>query len=501
MKLSEVMEGAEARWIAGPRDVDVALVTCDSREVVPGALFFALPGAKADGARFAQAAAERGAAAVASEKPIAGLPESVVQFQVRSGRRAMAVAAANFFGRPAAAMTLLGVTGTNGKTTVTYLVEAMLQAAGERSGVVGTVNYRYAGKSVPAPNTTPESTALQALLARMYDAGTRAVALEVSSHALAQERAHGLSFTSAAFTNLTRDHLDYHRSVEEYFQAKRKLLVELCAGPCVVNADDVHGQRLLDELSREGRTAWGFSANGRAADLTVRDLRLSLEGFSGVLATPRGEAPVKSALVGAHNVENLLAAAGLMLGAGFELDAVVRGAAALSCVPGRLERVIGRGVNAFVDYAHTDDALSRALAALRPLTQGKLLCVFGCGGDRDQGKRPLMGEAAARGADLVVVTSDNPRGEDPEAIIEQILPGLAKAGARRLMPGDARGGAKGFVVEPDRRRAIELAASAARPGDALLIAGKGHENYQIVGGEKRPFDDREEARRALGDEG
>ncbi len=499
MKLSEVMAGVEARRVAGPgQDPDIAAVTCDSREVVPGALFFALAGAKADGAQFAKAAAERGAAAVASEKPIEGLPESVAQVQVRSGRQAMAVAAANFFGRPGSEMTLLGVTGTNGKTTVTYLVEAMLEAAGEVPGVVGTVSYRYAGKTLPAPNTTPESTALQALLSRMRDAGTTAVTLEVSSHALAQERAHGLSFTSAAFTNLTRDHLDYHQTLEDYFQAKRKLLVELCSGPCVVNADDAHGQRLLDELAREGRTAWGFSASGRAAELTVRDLRLSLEGFAGQLVTPRGEAPVKSALVGAHNVENLLAAAGLLLGAGFPLDAVIQGAAALSCVPGRLERVSGRGVSAFVDYAHTDDALVHALGALRPLTAGRLLCVFGCGGDRDKGKRPMMGEAAARGADLAVVTSDNPRTESPAAILEQILPGLANAGARRLTPAEALGGAKGFLVEPDRRKAIALAASLAKPGDALLIAGKGHEDYQIIGDVKHPFDDREEARRVLG---
>jgi UDP-N-acetylmuramoyl-L-alanyl-D-glutamate--2,6-diaminopimelate ligase len=501
VKLSEVMAGAGASRIAGPdEDRAIAAVTCDSREVVPGALFFALAGAKADGARFAQDAFERGAVAIASERPIPGLSAQVAQLEVSSGRRAMAIAAANFFGRPGDSMTLLGVTGTNGKTTTSYLVEAMLAGAGEKPGVVGTVSYRFAGTSAPAPNTTPESTALQALLARMRDAGTTAVVLEVSSHALAQERVHGLSFTSAAFTNLTRDHLDYHRDMESYFQVKRKLLVEQCAGPAVINADDAHGQRLLDELCREGRTAWGFSTSGRAADLAVREGAQSLEGIHGVLVTPRGEAAFTSPLVGGHNVENLLTATGLMLGAGFGLEAVVRGAAALGCVPGRLERVSRRGVHAFVDYAHTDDALTRALGALRPLVSGRLLCLFGCGGDRDMGKRPLMGEAAARGAELVVVTSDNPRTEDPEAIIAQILPGLARAGARSLNLSQARGGAPGFLVEADRRLAIELAASLARRGDALLIAGKGHEDYQVVGTEKRPFDDREEVRRALGGE-
>ena len=398
----------------------------------------------------------------------------------------MAVAAANFFGRPANAMTLLGVTGTNGKTTTTYLLESILAAAGEKPGVVGTVSYRFAGKEIPAPNTTPESTALQELLAQMKQAGTTSVAMEVSSHALAQERVFGLSFSSAAFTNLTRDHLDYHGDMESYFAAKRRLFFDLLAGPATVNADDAFGQRLLDELGREGRTAWGFSATGRAAELFVKGAQTSIEGMKGTLVTPGGERPFTTRLVGAHNLENILTATGLALGASFDLAAVVRGIEALANVPGRLERVSGKGVHVFVDYAHSDDALSRALAALRPLTEGKLIAVFGCGGDRDKGKRPMMGEAAGKGSDLAIVTSDNPRTEDPKAIIEAILPGLAKAGA------------KGFKVEPDRRKAIELATSLAKPGDVVLLAGKGHEDYQIVGTVKHHFDDREEARRALG---
>ncbi len=486
MKLSQVMAGAAGRQVAGPSgDPEVLRVTCDSRQVEPGSLFFALAGARADGSQFAREAAGKGAVAVVGERAVEGLGEAQM-IEVANGRRAMAVAAANFFGRPANSLTLLGVTGTNGKTTTTYLVESVLRAAGERPGVVGTVSYRFGGREIPAPNTTPESTALQELLAQMKAAGTTSVVMEVSSHALAQERVHGLSYTSAAFTNLTRDHLDYHHDMEGYFAAKRRLFFELLSGPATINADDPWGQRLLDELGREGRTAWGFSASGRTADLYVRDCRSSIEGMQGTLVTPRGEAPFETRLVGQHNLENVLTAAGLALGAAFELEDVVRGIEALANVPGRLERVSGKGLHVFVDYAHSDDALTRALAALRPLAGGRLIVVFGCGGDRDKGKRPLMGEAAGKGSDLAVVTSDNPRTEDPKAIIEAVVPGLERSGA------------KGFEVEPDRRRAIELAVSLARPGDVILLAGKGHEDYQIVGTTKHHFDDREEARRALG---
>ncbi|HCF59518.1 MAG TPA: UDP-N-acetylmuramoyl-L-alanyl-D-glutamate--2,6-diaminopimelate ligase [Myxococcales bacterium] len=499
MRLSEVIAGTGARQVGGTQgDPEIARVTCDSRQAGPGALFFALAGVNADGARFAREAVEKGAVAVVSEGPLAALGEPAALLQAEAPRRAMALAAANFFGRPARALTMLGVSGTNGKTTTAYLAEAMLAAAGERPGVVGTVSYRFGGRELPAPNTTPESTRLQELLAQMRDAGTTSVAMEVSSHALAQERAFGIAFTSAAFTNLTRDHLDYHGDMESYFAAKRRLFLELLSGVATVNADDPYGVRLLDELTREGRVAWGFSARGQSAEIYSPDARFGIEGIEGTLVTPRGQAAFGSRLVGAHNLENILAATGLLLGAGFELESVVQGLAALENVPGRLERVSSRGLHLFVDYAHTDDALAHALAALRPLTAGRLLCVFGCGGDRDKGKRPLMGAAAAKGADLVVVTSDNPRTEEPQSIIDQILPGLAEAGAHRLAFEEARGGARGFLVESDRRQAIELAVSLAREGDVVLLAGKGHEDYQIVGTTKQHFDDREEARRALG---
>ena len=497
MRLSRVMEGTGAR---GPleRDPEVALVTGDSREVRPGAIFFALVGGKADGHGFAAEAAARGAVAVVAEREVPCAP--AVLLVAQSARRAMAIAASNFHGRPGDAMTLVGVTGTNGKTTVTYLVEACAREAGIPAAVLGTVTHRWPGGSRPASHTTPESTEVASTLAQARDAGARLAVLEISSHALAQERAAGLSFRVAGFTNLTRDHLDYHGDLEAYFHATRRLFVEhlVASGTAVVNAEDAFGARLADDLERAGRArVWRFGPRG-GRDLSARGFRFDLSGIEVELDTPAGALALRSPLVGAHNLENLLCAAGLALAAGLPRDAVERGLAACPGAPGRLERIEGRGVAAFVDYAHTDDALARALSTLRALGPRRLLVVFGCGGDRDRGKRPLMGEVAARAADLAVVTSDNPRSEDPDAIIAEIVPGLERAGARRLAAAGALAGESGYLVVPDRREAIGVAVSAARPGDAVLIAGKGHEDYQIVGKDRLRFDDREEARRALG---
>jgi UDP-N-acetylmuramoyl-L-alanyl-D-glutamate--2,6-diaminopimelate ligase len=364
--------------------------------------------------------------------------------------------------------------------------------------MLGTVVQRWPGTERRAAFTTPESTAVQALLAEARAAGARATVLEVSSHALAQERVSGLHFRAAGFTNLTRDHLDYHGDMERYFAAKRRLFTEHLApdGVAVVNVRDAAGARLADQLG-PGRTVWRFG--GRTDDaLRAEELSSGLSGTRATFVTPAGRFEVRSPLVGAHNLENLLCAAGLALGLGLPPDAVGRGLSASAGAPGRLERFSARGVSVFVDYAHTDDALARALAALRALAPRRLVCVFGCGGDRDRGKRPLMGEAAGRGADQVVVTSDNPRTEAPGAILAEIVPGLERAGLRRLAPDALRGGERGFAVEPDRRAAIALAVSCAGEGDAVLVAGKGHEPYQIVGKERLPFSDRDEARRALG---
>jgi UDP-N-acetylmuramoyl-L-alanyl-D-glutamate--2,6-diaminopimelate ligase len=495
MRLSAVIQGSGASGAVGP-DPEISRVTCDSREAGPGTLFFALPGAKADGHDFAAEAARRGAAAVVAERPVSCSPALVLL--APSSRHAMAIAAANFHGRPAEAMLVAGVTGTNGKTTVTYLAEACAAAAGVPAGVVGTITHRFPGVERRASHTTPESTAIQALLAEMRDAGARIAIFEVSSHALAQDRVAGIRFAVAAFTNLTRDHLDYHGDMDSYFAAKRRLFSEHLApdGTAVVNARDPWGARLADQLG-PGRRVWRYGT--RTGDsLRAGAVSMGLDGIRATFETPAGPLPVRSPLVGAHNLENLLCAAGVAIALGIPADAVARGLAASRGAPGRLERVAGRGVNVFVDYAHTDDALARALEALRALAPRRLLTVFGCGGDRDRGKRPLMGRAAGAASDLVVVTSDNPRTEDPLAIVGEIVPGVEAAGLARVSAEAARSGARGFVVEPDRRAAIALAIESAREGDAVLVAGKGHEDHQIVGSERLPFSDRAEAERALG---
>jgi UDP-N-acetylmuramoyl-L-alanyl-D-glutamate--2,6-diaminopimelate ligase len=494
MRLSAVISGTGARGGLG-EDPEVSVVTGDSRAVVPGALFFALPGAQRDGHDFAAEAARRGAVAVVAERPVECAPALLLL--APSSRRAMALAAAALHGHPGRELQLAGVTGTNGKTTVSYLVEACAVAAGRPCGVLGTITHRFPGTTRPASHTTPESTEVQALLAEMRAAGARLVVMEVSSHALAQERVAGLRFQVAGFTNLTRDHLDYHGDMEGYFSAKRRLFVEHLApdGTAVVNARDPYGARLADQLG-PGRQAWRYGTRSEDA-LRPEGLESTLSGTRATLRTPRGEVVLRSPLVGAHNVENLLCAAGMALALGLPPEAVARGLAASGGAPGRLQRIDGPGFPVFVDYAHTDDALARVQAALRALGPRRLVTVFGCGGDRDRGKRPLMGEAAGRGSQLAVVTSDNPRSEDPLRIIGEILPGLERAGRRRLSAAEAVAGEDGYVVEPDRRAALELAVACAREGDAVLVAGKGHEDYQLVGGERRHFDDAEEARRAL----
>jgi UDP-N-acetylmuramyl-tripeptide synthetase len=417
--------------------------------------------------------------------------------RVPSTSRALGQLAANRFGRPADALTMIGVTGTNGKTTTTFLVEALVRAAGGRPGVLGTVAYRFADRTWPAPFTTPTPLALHRTLAEMRAAGCTHVAMECSSHALALDRLEGVRFRVGVFTNLTQDHLDFHGSMEAYRDAKARLFSRHLAedGVAVINLDG-EGAAAMARAAR-GRVIT-VSAQADGADVRVTRAQQALSGTVADVETPAGPVALRSPLIGAYNLENLVGAVGVGLALGVAPATIGDALAGVSGAPGRLERVpSATGVGVFVDYAHTPDALERVMAAARPLVGGRLIVVFGCGGDRDRGKRPKMGALAARDADLAVVTSDNPRTEEPRAIVDMVLAGMRDDNCPALAEDQLRAAARGHVAIVDRRRAIEAAISAARPGDLVLIAGKGHEDYQIVGQEKHHFDDREEARAVL----
>ncbi|MGH9867285.1 MAG: UDP-N-acetylmuramoyl-L-alanyl-D-glutamate--2,6-diaminopimelate ligase [Candidatus Polarisedimenticolia bacterium] len=507
MRLSDLLAGVPHRWLRGPAsgaEPDVTLVTHDSRKAGPGAVFAALRGLKDDGLRFAPDALARGAAVlvVAAGRATAvqmGGWDRVVE--VDDDRIALAVLSRRLHGSPDEALTMVGVTGTNGKTTTCRLIAAVLEAAGVHTGLLGTVGHRMGdGSFVPAERTTPEASDLHALLARMRDTGCGACVMEVSSHALDLGRVHGIGFDVAVFTNLTRDHLDYHKDMESYFEVKQRLLDGLEAGAAAaINADDPYGRRLMQRLSaRAGGpkvVSWGEASDAsvRLASLKTgpRGSRLDLReaGASFVLDTP---------LAGRPNASNVMAAAAAARALGIGWDAVTRGVAAVQGVDGRMERVVagtadqaGPGFEVYVDYAHTDDALRGLLETVRPITAGRVILVFGCGGDRDRTKRPLMGAHAARLADVVHVTSDNPRTEPPQAIVDEIL-----AGADAVPQAERRPGLR-LEADVDRSRAIHAAIAEARPGDTVVIAGKGHETTQILGSRVIPFDDRELAREAL----
>lgn len=497
MRLGEVVANA-GRVVRGSPETEITRVEFDSRRAGPGALFCALPGATVDGAAFVTDALARGASAVLAGRPLEGaFPLAIAA----DPRRAMALCAAAVQRFPAAKLTMLGVTGTNGKTTVSYLVEEMARAAGRRTGLIGTVEQRFGSVARPASHTTPESVELQALLREMVEAGVEIVAMEVSSHALAQQRVAGIRYRAAGFTQLTRDHLDYHGTMEAYLAAKAQLFREQLAdaGTAVLPADDAALAPLTAELQATPKTVWRTGVDVEA-ELVAREVTLSLGGFALALETPHGRRRVTSPLVGLHNVRNALTAAGLALAGGVPLEAVTSALATSRGAPGRLEPVPdAAGRHVFVDYAHTDDALSNVLRALRAIAPpgARIVTVFGCGGDRDRGKRPLMGRAAGAGSDVVLLTSDNPRTEAPGSILEMIVPGVEQAGLARADVAALAGGARGFAVIEERGEAIAAAVRVARPGDVVLVAGKGHEDYQLVGAEKRRFDDREVARAAL----
>jgi UDP-N-acetylmuramoyl-L-alanyl-D-glutamate--2,6-diaminopimelate ligase len=468
-------------------DVKVTGVTYDSRRVQAGHVFVALKGQHADGTAFARQALERGAVAVVSQEPA---PQEVQApwTVVRDARRALALLAAEFYGNPSASLQVVGITGTNGKTTTAYLVGSIFEAAGIRCGVLGTVGYRIGLDMREATHTTPEAPEVQSLLREMVDRGCGACAMEVSSHALSLSRVDGMTFAAGVFTNLTRDHLDFHADMESYFQAKRRLFEMLPrSAPSLINLDDPRAAALIEIAGRPVT----YAVN-RPADIAPGPLSFSLQGLKFDVRTPRGTLHITSSLVGRPNVYNILAAVSTATALGISFDAIEHGIASLEGVPGRFQVVSGGkdDVTVVVDYAHTDDALRNLLETARPLTAGRLITVFGCGGDRDRTKRPLMGAVAGRLSDLIVITSDNPRGEDPLKIIEEIQRGIT-ADTRRDT-------AQRMLTYVDRRDAIGKAIELARPGDVVLIAGKGHEKYQIIGGEVRPFDDVAVARDALG---
>jgi UDP-N-acetylmuramoyl-L-alanyl-D-glutamate--2,6-diaminopimelate ligase len=483
----------------------ISSIHYDSRTVTDGGLFVAIRGLATDGHRFVQEAVNRGAAALICETPVTA---PVPVLQVANSRRALAETAAAFYSRPSEALTVIAVTGTNGKTTVTYLIEGILRAAGLETGVIGTVNYRYKDRIFDNPVTTPESLDLQRIMARMRDAGVTHVVMEASSHALDLERVHACRLRLGVYTNITQDHLDYHRDMTAY-QAAKALLFERYLPPeegsasrgkrirAVLNVDDAFGRQLYDRLLHAKLSC---SAADSAADVRAVITKADATGFNGRLMTPAGPIELDSPLVGAYNLENILSAAGAAVALEIRPEAIAAGLTATHLIPGRLEAVSNTtGRQVYVDYAHTPDALDNVLKAVRPLTQGRLFCVFGCGGDRDAAKRPLMGEIAARRSDIALVTSDNPRSEDPAAIIAQIIPGVVKALPQALTSAELSEAAspRGYLVEADRRRAIELAIRSARTGEVVLIAGKGHETYQIVGDRILDFDDSGEARRVL----
>jgi UDP-N-acetylmuramoyl-L-alanyl-D-glutamate--2,6-diaminopimelate ligase len=488
MKLRDLLQGAEASVPASAEELEIRQVACDSRKVQPRALFFALHGAKADGNTFIRDAVSRGAAAIASEEAApAAIPSSVPWIQVRQERKALAVTAANFFAHPAASLQLVAVTGTNGKTTTTSLIDAIVKASGAKTGLFGTIAYHTPLGEYPAPNTTPESVDLQGFLAEIRDAGGKFGVLEASSHSLAMDRLWGCHFAAAVFTNLTREHMDYHKTFEDYFAAKKRLFEGTGAGVpevAVLNTDD-YGKRLAGLAKKT--VSYGLESD---AEITTKKFQLTFNGLSFTGQTPNGKVQVASPLVGRINVYNILAAIGAAQALGFSNEIIEAGIHNLESVSGRFQRIdLGQPYFVVVDYAHTDDALENLIRTARELNpKGRIITLFGCGGGKDRTKRPVMGEVTGRLSDLTILSSDNPRTEDPLKIIGDLIVGLQKTAGK-------------YLIEPDREKAIGVAMDEARAGDIVLLAGKGHENYQILADRTLEFDDRDMARGALRERG
>ncbi|MDH4154840.1 MAG: UDP-N-acetylmuramoyl-L-alanyl-D-glutamate--2,6-diaminopimelate ligase [Nitrospira sp.] len=493
MTFATMLQALEGRVPIRDRHGDFTMtvkgITDDSRAVSAGSLFVAVKGERVDGHQFISTAVSRGAGGVVAQEP---MKTGTVPFVcVEDSRKALGLLGSIFYGDPSSRLRMVGVTGTNGKTTTTYVCKAFLEAIGARVGVIGTVAYQIGDTVLPAAHTTPGALELQQLLAQMVTQGCTMAVMEVSSHALAQDRTSGCEYDVAVFSNLTQDHLDFHGTMEAYFQAKLRLFAGLAGGDkankrAIINIDDPYGPRIA---ARCPVPVWTYALKTKA-DLRAEDVRLSLQGTVFTAATPRGNFRIESHLVGEHNVYNLLAAIGVALHEGATPDQIHDAVTRVTNVPGRFERVMaGQPFTVVVDYAHTEDALIRLLMAADAVKTGRIITVFGCGGDRDRGKRPKMGEAAVRSSDVVILTSDNPRTEDPHSILEEVEHGVVKALQQR--PGVQ------YCKIADRREAIETAVREAQAADIVLIAGKGHEDYQIIGTTKHHFDDREVARHAI----
>ena len=487
MTFLELLDGAEVLFQRG--NPAISGLQYDSRRIVPGDVFLAIEGETTDGNKFIDKALQAGAVAIVSDSKEEKPRGNVAWAQVPHGRRAMGRLSANLYRRPAQKLAITGVTGTNGKTTTTFLVESILRAAGRRSALVGTIEYHVAAEVMPAPHTTPESLELNQLFKRAVDAGATETVMEVSSHALAQGRVFGIPFDVAVFTNLTRDHLDFHHDMEDYFAAKRVLFQGCGTEPpraSVVNVDDEYGRR----LAQSSRSAETITYGLEQGDFHAAHVQIGSGGTRFDIVAGNDTIPVFSPMIARVNVYNILAAAAAAKARGCSEDEIARGVSALERVPGRFERVQGgQPFSVVVDYAHTDDALRNLTSLAREFVsgsngKGRVITLFGCGGDRDRSKRPLMGEAAGKGSDFVVVTSDNPRSEDPLTIIQDAVVGVQRTGTR-------------YAVEPDRRKAIALAVSEAKAGDIVLLAGKGHEKVQVTRAGAAPFDDVEVAGQAL----
>ena len=486
MRLSEILKGIKYKGCGRnlAEGLEIGRVTADSRAVGKGDMFVAFRGYAADGYGFIGQAAAKGAGAIVAEKDF-DAPGNVAKVLVEDTRKVLPIIADNFYCHPSEKLKVIGVTGTNGKTTITYIIESILKRAGEEPGVIGTINYRLGGRTVPAKNTTPGPLELQSMLAEMVKDSSHYAVMEVSSHALDQHRVDSVLYDAAIFTNITPEHLDYHKTPEEYFNAKAKIFRLLKkGGVAVLNNDDPKVRALKGAIGGKCVT-YGLKEK---ADMTAKNMRLSIDDSKFDIIPPRGgKFSVKARLIGRHNVSNILAAAAACEALGIRREHIKEGIEAMAFVPGRLEGVeCGQPFKVFVDFAHTEDALYNVLGLLREVSKARIITVFGCGGNRDKGKRPLMGRAACKLSDHVIITSDNPRFEDAGAIIDGIV-------------GGVRGEFHNYEIEPDRRKAIEKALSLAEVGSIVVMAGKGHEGYQIVGDKTLPFDDKEMVKAALRD--